>query len=445
MNNRPAASQTSKRAAALSRTKSSFLQMTLSELFWLMVFNLTAFGPAIQDATGFSYIDEFATLLLLFAAFNAKLKQTTGASRLGFKMQNTAPAIVLLFFVVVLGILGNAVYKVQDDAIPIAIDAFTTIKFPIALLAAMKVFRNKPQLFRIIEEEARILILLTSLLGFLNIFFDFGMGLEQPRFGFRSSFDFVFSHPTYLVFFAVGLNVILLSHPNNNRVWIVVSYIVIALSLRSKGIAFIAAAIVLILVMGRRQRLRVWQIIVAAIVTIAVGWSQFLDYFGTEGYARNELLRNSLRIAKEYYPLGTGFATFGSAITATQEYYSELYYKYGLSAIWGLEPGHAIFVSDTFWPTVLGQFGWLGLFFYIGSMICLFLYVYRLGGQRLATCCCFAYLLISSTSESAFFNPQAVYLAVCLAISMFINDTSGEITDESVSRSSTKNMNTNLP
>jgi hypothetical protein len=77
--------------------------------------------------------------------------------------------------------------------------------------------------------------------------------------------------------------------------------------------------------------------------------------------ARNALYITSLRIAADYLPFGSGLGTFGGWIASL--HYSPLYYKYGLSNIYGLSKGGS-FTCDTFWPYIIGQFGIIGLLCY---------------------------------------------------------------------------------
>ena len=70
-------------------------------------------------------------------------------------------------------------------------------------------------------------------------------------------------------------------------------------------------------------------------------------------------MQDSLTIAGQLFPLGSGFATFGTYMSG--EYYSPLYYEYGLNTVWGLWPSNPTFVSDSFWPAILAQFGFIGL------------------------------------------------------------------------------------
>jgi hypothetical protein len=244
------------------------------------------------------------------------------------------------------------------------------------------------------------------------------MGTD-PRYGLRASFKAVYGHPTYLVFACVGLSVVLLADRKRNARWIVMLLAVAVLSLRTKGIAWAALTAVLMATFGRRERLTALHAAACAGLALLIGYDQYESYFQHDGYARTELVRASLEVAADHPVLGPGFATFGSAVTAEPAYYSVLYYRYGLSSVWGLAYGSTGFLSDTFWPIVLGQFSWVGLLLYAGMLACLFMFAYGArAGTRLATVCCFAYLLISSTSESAFFNPASVYLAFCLGLAL---------------------------
>lgn len=77
--------------------------------------------------------------------------------------------------------------------------------------------------------------------------------------------------------------------------------------------------------------------------------------------ARLALLNTSYKIAQQYFPLGVGFSKFGSEFAKRN--YSEYYYEYGLSNIYGLRViDNAGFATDTYWPQVIGETGLIGLF-----------------------------------------------------------------------------------
>lgn len=400
----------------MSRRSSLFLETSVGDLALLLFLNLALFGEAIQGAMGFSYCDEIATIAVVCAAF-FRFHASKNALADGMSTSSKL-ALIWLFVVVSAAFLGNAFCGVHASTAAILTDFLTCCKFPIALIASIYAFACSERLSALFEIEAKILLVVMTVLGIGNLFFDFGMGSEA-RFGIRASFTFVFDHPTYLVFCAAGLTAFLMKDRERNMPFIVMGMLVVLLSLRSKGFAFAAVCLLLLLTFGKSNRLSVVHIALGLVAVALIGMDQYINYYQSAGYARGELARQAIAVANDYFPLGTGFATYGSAVTAQIDNYSPLYYAYGLSTVWGLAPGAASFLSDTFWPTVLAQFGYFGLVAFAALLIALFVMCYKAGGgSRLPVICIFAYLLISSTSESSFFNPSAAYLAMCAGLAI---------------------------
>lgn len=403
-------------APRVSRRSSLFLETSVGDLALLLFLNLALFGEAIQGAMGFSYCDEIATIAVVCAAF-FRFHASKNALADGMSTSSKL-ALIWLFVVVSAAFLGNAFCGVHASTAAILTDFLTCCKFPIALIASIYAFACSERLSALFEIEAKILLVVMTVLGIGNLFFDFGMGSEA-RFGIRASFTFVFDHPTYLVFCAAGLTAFLMKDRERNMPFIVMGMLVVLLSLRSKGFAFAAVCLLLLLTFGKSNRLSVVHIALGLVAVALIGMDQYINYYQSAGYARGELARQAIAVANDYFPLGTGFATYGSAVTAQIDNYSPLYYAYGLSTVWGLAPGAASFLSDTFWPTVLAQFGYFGLVAFAALLIALFVMCYKAGGgSRLPVICVFAYLLISSTSESSFFNPSAAYLAMCAGLAI---------------------------
>lgn len=96
-------------------------------------------------------------------------------------------------------------------------------------------------------------------------------------------------------------------------------------------------------------------------------WDKFNLYFvqGFEeqnGVARSMFYIKSVDIFKDYFPFGSGLATFAN--NASGVFYSPLYYNYDLWTIWGLTADNPMFVGDTFYPE-LAQFGVCGVVLFI--------------------------------------------------------------------------------
>ena len=379
-------------APRASRRSSLLLETSVVDIALLLFLNLALFGEAIQGATGFSYCDEIATIAVVCAAF-FRFHASKGALADGMSTSSRL-ALVWLFVAVSAAFLGNAFCGVHASTAAVLTDFLTCCKFPIALIASIYAFACSERLSALFEIEAKILLVVMTALGIGNLFFDFGMGSEA-RFGFRASFTFVFDHPTYLVFCAAGFTAFLMEDRERNMPFIVMGMLVVLLSLRSKGFAFAGVCLLLLLTFGKSNRLSVVHIALGLIAVALIGMDQYINYYQSTGYARGELARQAIAVANDYFPLGTGFATYGSAVTAQVDNYSPLYYTYGLSTVWGLAPGAASFLSDTFWPTVLAQFGYFGLIAFAALLIALFAMCYKAGGGLASQS--FVFLLTSSS------------------------------------------------
>jgi hypothetical protein len=84
-------------------------------------------------------------------------------------------------------------------------------------------------------------------------------------------------------------------------------------------------------------------------------------YFSVDsGWSRSVILVNSIKIGNDFFPFGTGFGTYSSFFSG--KYYSWVYEYYGIDHVYGISKSYWGFITDQFWPMVLGQFGYLGLF-----------------------------------------------------------------------------------
>ncbi len=94
-------------------------------------------------------------------------------------------------------------------------------------------------------------------------------------------------------------------------------------------------------------------------------------YFGSgyEKIPRNALYLGSFKIAKDYFPFGSGQGTFGSYPVGKE--YSDIYYAYKLNDLHGLGPEDAMgetdsnFIFDTYWSMIIGEMGFIAAALYL--------------------------------------------------------------------------------
>lgn len=162
-------------------------------------------------------------------------------------------------------------------------------------------------------------------------------------------------------------------------------------------------------------------IALCAILCVALVASSTLDeYYGNDASARYTLTADSIEIANENAPIGLGFATFGSAAAAS--HYSPVYIGLGYLAHYGLGYVSTSYLTDTFWPALFGEFGYLGTLAFIGVIFLILKRCMSLSAidrnAGVGALSIMGYLLISSTAATAFFNPISVSNAMVLGLSL---------------------------
>lgn len=197
--------------------------------------------------------------------------------------------------------------------------------------------------------------------------------------------------------------------------------IIIFTTLRIKAIGFIVVfAIISIYVCKTQKKITPLKIVFLGLICLLIAYQQIEFYFKeVDNSARSSLLRTSFEIANDYAPIGAGFATFASHFSG--ESYSPLYTMYGIQNVHGLTKAKHNFISDSFWPMILGQFGYLGTILYLVVILLIFRkiqlqYSKENKYEYIAKLTILAYLIISSTSESAFVNSFAIGFAIILAL-----------------------------
>jgi len=149
----------------------------------------------------------------------------------------------------------------------------------------------------------------------------------------------------------------------------------------------------------------------------------------TNGNPRLLLYQTSVDLSVKDFPVGAGLGRFGSPMSRIE--YSPVYAEYGLDRIWGLTPAYEAYITDTFWPHILGEIGVFGLGAYIvflGALgVALWQGTRRVSAPILLAFCLGAWMvfinaLVESVASSMFESPPRIYLvfgaiAVALVLS----------------------------
>jgi O-antigen ligase len=202
------------------------------------------------------------------------------------------------------------------------------------------------------------------------------------------------------------------------------------MSLRLKSVLGIGAALGLAAMVAPRDLLRRVGFIALVVAMVAglaggvagdVASQQVSLYLSDDNVTpRQRLYDTSWKIGRDEFPLGVGPGRFASSTSG--RYYSDVYDDYNLSERYGLSRDEPAFVSDTSWPAILGEGGWLGLVFFGGGLALLLVRLMRLerlpsrqSATGLAVVLALGVMLVESTGRPALFDLFTV-VSLCLLV-----------------------------
>lgn len=298
------------------------------------------------------YVDEFFGIfsMLVLLVFIQKLNK------------QDLITLILLLSAIAIGIISNITSGVSVSKFSIFLDALTQFKVLVAFYFIKDFFTDeeKNSTLDLLLPLAKLFCIASFICSIASQFVDLGMGAEV-RYGLKC-FNFIFTFnfeyiATYMLVFAAFICTNKLSE-KQKLIYYFMSLVAIVLNLKSEALIFTAAFIFLFFYFRRHNKLNIFVIVVLIGGTILLGQFQIDNYLAKEGTARHEFFVYALKNANDHFPFGSGFATYGSAEASKN--YSPLYFEYGFNKVWGMSPDFRAFLTDTYWASVIGQFGWIG-------------------------------------------------------------------------------------
>lgn len=293
----------------------------------LVLMALFLFQDAIQNVCGvFKGFDEIATAVLfgIWMGKTAKCRRTE---------KGTVLICCCAGYLILVGLLGNC-YHTRQPAEAVLKDAVLCFKFVILYLSVNELLKATDKAWlrvhakKMVRYTVRIMVP-TALIYFF-LFSDWKDG-EQFSIPYQQTF---FSHPTYYAGFCFALCAIwiLCSETLKKEDYKVLIYLSVMMLSTQRAKAFAAAAVLWIFVIITASRIKISIItyLFCGAASLAVALPKIKYYFWTiTDSARRMLMLAGIQVAADYFPLGGGFASFGTATSG--EYYSPLYGLYRLN------------------------------------------------------------------------------------------------------------------
>lgn len=330
--------------------------------------------------------------------------------------------LVLLIF----GFAGNFKSNVQNDLLLQIFDAFNIFKFVIAIMGGELLFnniKNKKYIIVYTAFAVKFVICISSIFMVINLFADIGMHTDY-RFGIRA-YNFIFTrvgdfYSSCVLWIVVLTASLFYKKKRSTVVFIVLALINMCSSMRSRawGFALLYVILYYIFCIKKEKKFKWWYLIPFVFLICFIAANQFSFYFSGDR-ARNVLLRYGIITAKNFFPLGSGLATYGTAIA--QQNYSALYQSYNFSAYWGLSAQYGSFLTDNYWPAVMAEFGFIGAGFMALLIYKIIRKLVNMTDNPLSKTCVyfgFGTLLLASLVSSSFFSCTALVVFLCLTCNL---------------------------
>jgi hypothetical protein len=343
-------------------------------------------GPSLEEGLGIdalTYVDEAASIFLgIIVPIGSKL--------FGRKIVRL-PGQNLLLVTLGLGLVSSLLQGVGTASF--GQGAFLLMKMPLLAFGFAQLPWNARDVERIARVIVGVVIPVVALSVVANVYYGLdwiralsgsgGGGYVDYRYGLLSS-QGLFDHPLILGnvagilvmgAFATSAH---LGHIRFARAATVVAFVASLASFRRTAIVGVLAAVFVAWPRKARGVLVVGSFILipVALFVLASEIQETLtatldEYVYTDApAARTRLLLGSFQVASEHAPFGAGFARYGSYLAGVD--YSPEYIKLGFDGVWGLSnmPGMSgAFLTDTQWPVLIGETGWIGAAAFVGFLI----------------------------------------------------------------------------
>lgn len=327
----------------------------------VIVFLLTLF----ELLGGRSYVDEVLCIFSIIYVL-CLLSQN-------LLIKHDRHAIYLLCVCTIIGFISNMFSGIQRTTFSILVDAISETKILWVFYAA-KYYINEITVSTLsvrFWKFAKYYFVIALVCGVISQFVNIGM-TESSRYGLEG-FSYIFPMSFQYLAFSLVLIALLTSYNElkSPRTFYVIIACSLMLATKSGPLLFGAFFLILAYYFNKHEKLKTKTIVFLGVVVLLLGSFQIETYLTNENAPRYLFIHYSEITANRFFPLGSGFATFGSDQAARD--YSPLYYEYGFDSLFGMNPEDSSFLSDTFWPTPVAQFGWIGAILYI----CIFVNIFK--------------------------------------------------------------------
>ena len=323
--------------------------------------------PVLNFAGVFGNYDELVGLIAVCYIWIRLLRGTLD--------KKSAQIVMLLSAITLIGIVSNIMSGLISYPLPIVVDALWLWKTFACFIFFSGIYQREnieESCIGVLSKFAKITLILVIATSIIGQMIDIGVtgstfafGLKKYGFFWRNGIQ-----TGWLVFCILIILALSECSDKEFRRYFILSYIPLLLTGSSLVYCWVIVSAILFIGMRQDDVFKIRYVILILLITVVFTWGDLQDYFFSSGSSiRKTLIEYGIKIANMYFPLGSGFATYGSEMA--RRYYSKLYQSFGWTYSWGLGKDSE-FLNDNFFAGIIGQFGWIGFALYLGTLYLMF-------------------------------------------------------------------------
>lgn len=330
------------------------LDAKVKNCFFIFGFFLLIIESIFSKLISFHFIDEIICIFcMLFILYRFITR------RMYVNMR-----VVLFVISIFLGLLSNFVYRVNSLKIDdILLDVFLFLKpyiivyFVFSYISGMSEY-NKAELQYLVNKVSKLFIIILFFGAVISSF------SHQLRDGGGYAFFSGYRGDISMITFAL-ISAIYMTEAKSNIIFYILSLVIVISTDSGLGVLGILLFLVINIIL-KNKKINLLLLGYITLISVIIGHEEIASYLLNINAPRSKMLYTSFLILKKYFPLGSGFGTFGGYIAANN--YSELYFEYGISNMYLMGPDSVkgiSFLFDFYYPQIIGQLGLFGLLIFI--------------------------------------------------------------------------------
>ncbi|MBE5958152.1 MAG: hypothetical protein E7254_04730 [Lachnospiraceae bacterium] len=286
--------------------------------------------------------------------------------------------VLLLFGIVVIGVLSSIIHPMRQGVYPIMVDVLAFIKTIVVFVAFRHYTSNNISLdvCRRLSKFAKVILILAVVLAFIFQIYDF-RDTDYARVFLLRPFALVNNNGIQTYWFLTGCLAFVLATEKRSIKYIIMYFIATAITMSTLVLCGDALLLFFLFYNRRKDKIKIRTLIIIVIGASILSFSAIQEYIFDSSAPRSYFLQYGIKTGNRFFPLGAGFATYGSDMAA--KHYSPLYYEYGFQTRYGLTPSsEGAYLYDNYFAMIIGQFGWIALLLFIA----MFFYIFKLLNKR---------------------------------------------------------------